>query len=149
MDSVRVGSRFGALALVGCAAVAFLAAAGEPVVTCEVRDDPRGRVYRLEQREAQGDRIWTLSMRELDGEWTHLALPLAQPEFAADTVSLRFRNANGGRQIELDVAPAGSRLDVYVDYGLDVNIEPDLDPDVDHMNTGGAISALDCTIARP
>ncbi len=34
---------------------------------------------------------------------------------------------------------AASRLDVYVDYGLDVNIEPDLDPDVDRMNTEGPL----------
>lgn len=119
------------------------------MVTCLVHDDARGRVYRLARPAGKGVPAWTLSMREGDGEWTHLALPGAEPAFGDDTVSLRFRNANGGRQIELDVAPTGSRLDVYVDYGLDVNIEPDLDPDVDEMNTGGPITALDCTIARP
>ena len=47
----------------------------------------------------------------------------------------------------LDVASDHARLDVYVDHGLEVNIEPDLDPAVDRMNTNGPLTALDCTVA--
>ena len=48
--------------------------------------------------------------------------------------------------MSLDVTPAGSRLDVYVDYGLDVNIEPDLSPDVDVMNTNGPLTTVECRV---
>jgi hypothetical protein len=120
--------------------------APETVVTCLVPD--AGRVYRLAPGEEGEDVGWTLSMRPAPGDdWIHLALPRAAPRVGKDTVSLSYRNANGGRQVELDVRPSGSRLDVWVDYGLDVNIEPDLDPDVDEMNTDGPIEALECTIA--
>jgi hypothetical protein len=60
--------------------------------------------------------------------------------------SLVFRNANGGRQVELDVKPGAARLDIFVDYGLDVNIDADLDPDVDRMNTEGPLADLSCQV---
>jgi hypothetical protein len=33
-----------------------------------------------------------------------------------------------------------------VDHGLEVNIEPDLDPAVDRMTTNGPLTSLDCTV---
>lgn len=138
-------------ALVGT--LLFLVAAGQrpagpsPVVDCRVAGDERAREYRLER--AEGGEDWILSMREGNGRWIHLALPNAEPRFGEDSMTLEYRNANGGRQIEMSVSPGASRLDVYVDYGLDVNIEPDLDPAVDEMNTEGPLTSLDCSVHRP
>jgi hypothetical protein len=33
-----------------------------------------------------------------------------------------------------------------LDHGLEVNIEPDLDPAVDRMTTNGPLTSLDCTV---
>jgi hypothetical protein len=82
-------------------------------------------------------------------KWIRLALPGAAPAVADGVASVRYKNANGGRQVTLDVAKDHARLDVYVDHGLEVNIEPDLDPAVDRMNTNGPLTALDCTVAGP
>jgi len=143
--------------LVASAAVAVSQADGTPAsgpnapgVMCRVREDPRGREYRLENRTRPEGFVWTLSMREgREGRWIDLALPGASPRFAPETMELEYRNANGGRQIEMVVGPGGSRLDLYVDYGLDVNIDPDLDPAVDEMNTEGPLTSLDCTLLQP
>ena len=40
-----------------------------------------------------------------------------------------------------------SSLDLFVNHGLEVNVERDLDPAVDSMNTNGPI-ALNCSIER-
>ena len=119
-----------------------------PSVTCHVRDDAQGRTFVLEQAGA-GANMWRLSMqdRESGAKWIRLALPGAAPNISDGAASVRYRNANGGRQVTLDVASDHARLDVYVDHGLEVNIEPDLDPAVDRMNTNGPLTALDCTVA--
>ena len=120
---------------------------GSPSVTCHVRDDAQGRTFVLEQA-AAGPKIWRLSMqdRESGAKWIRLSLPGAAPAIADGAASVRYKNANGGRQVTLDVAKDHARLDVYVDHGLEVNIEPDLDPAVDRMNTNGPLTALDCTV---
>jgi hypothetical protein len=93
------------------------------------------------------DRPWRVAYRDREHpQWIRLALPGASPEVTADTARMTYRNANGGRQVQLDVSPARSRLDLYVDYGLDVNIEPDLDPEIDRMNTEGPLIAVTCRI---
>ncbi len=79
-------------------------------------------------------------------KWIRLALPGAAPAISDGAASLRYKNANGGRQVTLDVARDHATLDVYVDHGLEVNIEPDLDPAVDRMNTNGPLPALDCAV---
>lgn len=121
-------------------------------VTCRVRDDARGREFALRQvapaAAGQGPAAvqWQLSMREGENDATiDIGPPGARPTITATTATLSYHNANGGRYVELDVSPTGSRLDVWVDYGLDVNIEPDLDPRVDRMNTEGPLTALECT----
>ena len=80
--------------------------------------------------------------------WIDLLLPGAKPVITTTTAKLAYRNANGGRQVDLDVSPAGARLDVWVDHGLEVNIEPDLDPRVDRLNTDGPLTGAECTIER-
>jgi hypothetical protein len=137
--------------------IPFLVAASllfgaEPTsVTCELTADPRGRVYVLDRAPGPATSGWRLSLkdRESGDKWIRLALPGAEPTFGNGTVHLSFRNGNGGRQVALDVTPRSARLDVFVDYGLDVNIEPDLDPEVDRMSTGGPVTALTCRIAPP
>jgi hypothetical protein len=118
-----------------------------PRVTCHVRNDPRDRTFVLDQAEAP--KSWRLSMQDRDSasKWVRLSLPGAVPAIGGGTASLAYKNANGGRQVTLDVSADHARLDVYVDHGLEVNIEPDLDPNVDRMNTNGALTALACTVA--
>ena len=80
--------------------------------------------------------------------WVRLSLRGAQPRIAGTALPRSpCKNANGGRQVTLDVTPEHASLDVFVDHGLEVNIEPDLDPAVDRMNTNGPLTALDCTVA--
>lgn len=116
--------------------------AAPPAFECTVPGDSESRVFRLEQAEGQ----WQLSFksRETRGRWIRLTLPSAQPLVEGERVRLSYRNANGGRQIDLSVTDAGSSLDVWVDYGLEVNIEPDLDPKVDLMNTEGPLGDVKC-----
>jgi hypothetical protein len=128
---------------------AALLAPPSPAVTCHVRDDPRGRTFVLETGD-RGPNTWRLSMqdRESASKWVRLSLPGAAPTITNGAASLAYKNANGGRQVTLDVAPGHARLEVYVDHGLEVNIEPDLDPNVDRMNTNGPLTALTCTVAQ-
>lgn len=116
-----------------------------PTVTCRVESDADRRVYVLDK---DGDR-WRLSFksRETGDGWVRLALPGAAPEVSGKRVRLSYRNANGGRQIDLVAGPSRSSLDVWVDYGLDVNIEPDLDPRVDLMTTDGPLAGISCAVA--
>lgn len=115
-----------------------------PPVTCRVEHDPAARVYTLDK---EGDR-WRLSFRSAEtGEaWIRLALPGAAPRLVDGRVRLSYRNANGGRQIELVASARQSSLDVWVDHGLEVNIEPDLDPRVDLMTTGGPLAGVACSV---
>jgi hypothetical protein len=116
-------------------------------VVCTGTGPADGREYVLDRPTA--DRPWRLAYRDRERkDWIRLSLPGAAPEIAEGTARMKYRNANGGRQVELDVTPAGARLDVYVDYGLDVNIDPDLNPEVDRMNTEGPLSTLQCRIER-
>lgn len=116
-----------------------------PAVGCDGVGAAAGRQFVIE-RPAPGA-AWQLRYRDREHpRWITLALPGAAPTLAAGTARLSFRNANGGRQVELDVTPRGARLDVYVDYGLDVNIDADLDPDVDRMNTDGPLTDLSCQV---
>ena len=119
-----------------------------PSVTCSVRGDAHARVYVLEQTPGTSPALWRLAMRDAEsgGRWIRLSLRGAQPTITAGVASLHFKNANGGRMVMLDVAPVHASLDVFVDHGLEVNIEPDLDPAVDRMNTSGPLTSLDCAV---
>jgi hypothetical protein len=121
-----------------------------PTVTCSVPGDSHQRVYRLEANGGGAAAGWQLSYRDqqIGNAWIHLRLPGARPDIEGQTARLAYKNANGGRQVTLTVSPAGSTLDVWVDHGLEVNIEPDLDPRVDSMNTDGALSRIDCRISQ-
>ena len=114
-------------------------------VVCAGTGPAAGREFVLDR--AAADRPWRLSYRDREHpQWIRVTLDNAAPVIGERTATLKYRNANGGRQVELDAAPDRSRLDVYVDYGLDVNIEPDLDPEVDRMNTDGPLTTLQCRV---
>ena len=116
-------------------------------VLCSGTGPAAGREFVLDRPGA--DRPWRLSYRDREHpQWIRVTLAGAAPDIGEGTARLRYRNANGGRQVELEVTPGAARLDVYVDYGLDVNIDPDLDPDVDRMNTGGPLTTLQCRVER-
>lgn len=116
-----------------------------PNVTCVGQGAAEGREFVLERMGATGP--WQLRYRDRDHQrWIALALPGAVPVVEPGVARLRFRNANGGRQVEIDVAPGKARLDIYVDYGLDVNIDAALDPEVDRMNTDGPLTSLECQV---
>ena len=116
-----------------------------PAVRCEGRGAAAGREFVIE-RPAAGA-AWRLRYRDREHpRWITLGLPGALPTLGAGTARLSFRNANGGRQLELDVKPGSARLDIYVDYGLDVNIDAGLDPEVDRMNTEGPLTDLSCQV---
>lgn len=123
------------------------AAESAGTVACTGTGPATGREFVLERR-GSGD-TWRLSYRDREHpDWVRLALDGAEPVLGDGTATLRFRNANGGRQVALDVAPGKAKLDVYVDYGLDVNIERDLAPEVDRMNTNGPLTSIDCRVSR-
>lgn len=126
------------------AAGAALAQPAPSEVTCTVPDDLLQREYRL-HRDAG---TWRLAFRSRDTRdvWIALELPRAQPVLTATEVTLSYRNANGGRQVRLEVTPGRRVLDVWVDHGLEVNIEPDLDPRIDLMSTDGPIDDVRCVI---
>ena len=113
-------------------------------VECTGTGIAKGREFVLAQPSA--DRPWRLSYRDASHPaWIHLPLDGARPVLAGGSARVEFSNANGGRQVQLEVGSDTARLDVYVDYGLDVNIDADLDPDVDLMNTEGPLP-VECKI---
>lgn len=143
------------LALLGTPQPAPMAPGVSPAVECAAPADPLGRTYRLEPLAPGGSSAgrarWQLRMRarETGDRWITLALPGAEPVFDRGAARLSYRNANGGRQVHLEVASSGSTLDVWVDHGLEVNIEPDLDPRVDTMSTDGPLQGVRCAILPP
>jgi hypothetical protein len=120
-------------------------AAVHVVATCTVPRDPQQREWRLERRDGQ----WSIVFRGrvLDKPSVELRLPGASPVVADGEVRLSFATANGGRSVEWRAVNGASTLDLHVSHGLEINVEADLDPAVDHMNTEGPI-AVSCAVAR-
>ena len=69
------------------------------------------------------------------------------PVITATEMTLSYETLNGGRDVEWRVTPSGATLDVHANFELEVNIEADLDPRVELMNTEGTLSRLMCEIA--
>ena len=115
--------------------VASQVAAAETVATCRVANDPQERVWTLERVGAE----WRIAFRSraLDKPRVELRLPQALIEDDGRRVS--FTSANGGRAVVWEIRDGGSTLDLSVNHGLEVNVEADLDPAVDLMNTEGAV----------
>lgn len=118
---------------------------GQTVATCRVPGDPQERMWSLERSAADAWRL-VFSARSLDKPRVELPLAAAQPVVAPSEIRLSFKSANGGRTIGWHIRNGPSTLDLFVNHGLEVNVEADLDPAVDLMNTDGEMS-VDCVIA--
>jgi hypothetical protein len=119
-------------------------ATADTVATCRVPNDPQDRIWSLE-RATPAWRV-VFSARSLDKPRVELPLASAQPVITAEQIRLSYASANGGRSIEWVIVNGPSTLDLRVNHGLEVNVERDLDPAVDLMNTDGPIDPL-CSIA--
>jgi hypothetical protein len=115
-------------------------------VGCVVTGDRDARIYEL--RRDRNDQ-WLLMMHSRKAGKSPVLLPLpdAQPEISTNRMTLSYETLNGGRHIEWSVAPSGASLDVHVNFELEVNIEADLDPRVELMNTDGPLTNLACEVA--
>jgi hypothetical protein len=121
------------------------------VTTCRVPEDPAGREWSLAREGPPDSSRWVLLFRRGAAASTPVRLPLpsAAPTVSAERVELDFHSANGGRSVTLSAGAAGpSRLDVFVNFELEVNVERDLDRAVDAMNTDGPITVT-CTLTAP
>ncbi len=125
------------------------AAAAQPVANCSTPNDPQGRQWTLE-RPATGapDAPWRVIFRSraLDQRQTELRVPRTEPAMTADSVTLTFTSANGGLNIDWRATTGASTIDIYVNFGLEVNVDADLDPAVEAMNTQGPIAVV-CTLS--
>jgi hypothetical protein len=117
-------------------------AAVQTVATCRAPDDPQQRAWSLARR----NDAWLVvfQSRALDKPSVQLPLPDAAPQVSANMTRIAYKSANGGRTVDWTIADGPSTLDLYVSHGLEVNVEPDLDPAVDLMNTEGPIG-VSCT----
>jgi hypothetical protein len=71
---------------------------------------------------------------------TRVALPpTASVQLTRAAVSVKARTSNGGIDVSLSGTPAEARLDVYVSYELEVNVDTSLTPAIDDLNTEGPI----------
>lgn len=109
------------------------------VAVCTVPGEGSARAFRLESDGPAEARRWFLALNDAStkGQWLRVALPGADPRVAPGGVTLDYRSANGGVIVRLEARRDGSMLDVYVSYELEVNIDADLDPRVDLLNTEG------------
>lgn len=113
-------------------------ASADAVATCRAIDDPQQqRSWSLVRRD--GDWLIVFRSRVLDKPYVELGLPGATPAVSATATRVSFASANGGRRLEWVITKEKSTLDLYVNHGLEVNVERDLDPAVDLMNTDGPI----------
>jgi hypothetical protein len=119
------------------------------VVGCTVVGDRQERVYELRREREPAEGQWMVMMRAREAGSAPVILPLpdARPQVSPTEVTLSYETLNGGRHVEWRVTPAGASLDVHANFELEVNIEPDLDPRVELMNTEGEITNLICEIA--
>ncbi len=125
------------------------AASAEPVATCAIPNDPQARQWTLERPVAGApDAPWRLiyKSRALDRRQTEMRVPYAKPGITADSVTLSFNSANGGRNVDWRARNGPSTIDIYVNFGLEVNVDADLDPAVEQMNTQGPIAVV-CTLS--
>jgi hypothetical protein len=121
------------------AALMFVAqaATAETVATCRVSNDPQQRVWSLER--AAPDR-WLVVFSSKSIDKPRVELPInAPPTITESMIRLSFTSANGGRRIEWQITKGPSSLDLFVNHGLEINVERDLDPAVDEMTTDGTI----------
>ena len=120
---------------------------GQTVATCRVPNDPQARTWSLERAAPDVWRV-VFSSKSLDKPRVELPIANAQPVVTDSKIAVSFATANGGRALEWQIVDGFSKLDLRVSHGLEVNVERDLDPAVDLMNTDGELLVV-CDIVRP
>jgi hypothetical protein len=117
-------------------------------VLCSVEPPGQSTDYSLDQRHtADGRSQWVLSLLErVPGEPAprnvSIVLKGAKPPVrGGDGVTFNYRSPHGGYIVEIHATATRSTIDVFVSHGLEVNVEPDLSPDVDRLNTDGKRAA--------
>jgi len=69
-----------------------------------------------------------------------LSLPAnAVVRLSRAVVDVTARTSNGGIDVRLSGPPAQARLDIYVSYELEVNVDSSLTPAIDDLNTDGPV----------
>jgi hypothetical protein len=119
------------------------APAGIERIACAIDTVEGPRRYHLDhQRGGDGPARWVLTLLDTGGAGraahdVAIVLKGAKPPVRkGDSVTFEYRSPHGGYIVELEAGPRGF-LDVFVSHGLEVNVEPDLSPDVDRLNTDG------------
>ena len=120
------------------------AAGAETLATCHVPGDSQQRVWILE-RDAGAAQQLSVVFRSPGLDRPRVALQLAGATILTTDTEIRVaaKSANGGRSVDWRITNGPSTLDLYVNHGLEVNVERDLDPAVDLMNTDGPL-AVEC-----
>jgi len=115
---------------------------------CTVLDDADKRVYRLHESHKDNVPTWILSLNSLKtkSRWIPISLYGAAPVINDKQVLLSYQTANGGKLVDFRVTQKSVYLDVYVSYELEVNVEVDLSPEVDLLNTEGPLTNLECNV---
>jgi hypothetical protein len=73
-------------------------------------------------------------------ESSRVTLPAsASVQLTNEAVRVKARTSNGGIDVTLTGSPAEARLDIYVSYELEVNVDASLTPAIDELNTDGPI----------
>lgn len=122
-------------------------ATAETVATCRAPNDPQQRTWSLERLPSS----WRIAFSSTALDRPRVTLPIPLPPHSADAsgvITLKYASANGGRRIEWTITNGPSTLDLHVNHGLEVNVERDLDPAVELMNTEGVLT-VNCSIVEP
>jgi hypothetical protein len=117
--------------------LAAQAAGADTLATCSPPGDPQQRSWTLVRQDA--GLLIVFRSKTLDTPHVELRLPGAGPALAGNETRVSFKSANGGRTVDWRISKDHSTIDLYVNHGLEVNVEADLDPAVDLMNTDGSI----------
>jgi hypothetical protein len=118
-------------------------AAAETVATCHIPDDPQQRTWTLERVADAWRAVFT--SKSLDKPRVELPLLNAALAVPPTGLDLFYATANGGLRVDWKITNGPSTLDLHVNHGLEVNVQRDLDPAVDLMNTEGPI-AVQCSV---
>jgi hypothetical protein len=115
------------------------------VAGCSVTGDRDARVYELRR---DGPRLMLyMRSRKAGASPVILPLPDANVDVSTTEMALSYSTLNGGRSVEWRITPSAASLDVHANFELEVNVEPDLDPRVELMNTEGPLTKLTCELA--
>jgi hypothetical protein len=128
---------------------AFQAPVGVPRLECALPNDPAARVYRVIDRGASASPQWWLTMTAPSLGKRVVELPLAEAqvdETRPGAIRLVNRSLNGGLTVVVQPEASAYRLDVFVNFELEVNVWRDLSPDVEVMNTDGPRLDAGCRV---